>query len=109
MNTKPAWSVCLVQWPMKLCLTALFLCQACLAPALMAYTKASPEVKQLIDKAIPFLEQGSENRLGGKSAVAMVFLKTGHERDHPKIKDAIAACQRTRTRSGGRTRARACA
>jgi len=80
-------------------LSVLVLCQACSLPDALAYTPSNPEVTQMLDKAMVFLAAGSESRLGGKCAVATVFLKHGHDATHPKIKEAVEACRETAQKS----------
>ena len=58
-----------------------------------AYTKESPEVRALVDKAVKYLEEKSnEQRLGGKCLLGLVFYKEGYK-DHKFIKEAVAACK----------------
>ena len=56
-------------------------------------TPESPEVKQVIEKALVFLEREEEQRLGGKCLQGMCFLKTGRPASHPKVQEALKACQ----------------
>ena len=58
-----------------------------------AYTPESPEVQALIAKGLAYLETDTDDRLGGKCLVGMVFNKAGYEEDHPRIAEAIKACQ----------------
>lgn len=58
-----------------------------------AVTPDSPEVKSTINKALKYLEQADDPRLGGKCLIGMAFLKNGADESHPKVAAAIAACQ----------------
>ena len=92
MYKKSVWPAFPRRWSSVL-LCVLMLCQACLPPAALAYTRSSPEVTQMLEKAIGFLEGSAEDRLGGQCAIATVFLKHGYEPSHPKIREAIDACR----------------
>jgi hypothetical protein len=58
-----------------------------------AVTPDSPEVKSTINKALKYLEQADDPRLGGKCLIGMAFLKNGADESHPKIAAAVASCQ----------------
>lgn len=59
-----------------------------------AYKPESPEVQQLLAKALKFLdERGEHDRLGGKSLVGLAMLKGERPVNHPRIQEAVAACQ----------------
>lgn len=60
-----------------------------------AYTTESPEVKQLLNGAVQFLEKegGSDTRLGAQALVGMVLLKKGESAGHPRIVQAAATIQ----------------
>ncbi|WP_425616340.1 hypothetical protein NA78x_006288 [Anatilimnocola sp. NA78] len=58
-----------------------------------AVTPDSAEVKAVVAKALKFLETANHDQIGGKCLIGMVFKQTGTDANHPKIKDAIAACQ----------------
>lgn len=47
----------------------------------------------MIAKGLAYLETDSDERLGGKCLVGMVFHKAGYEEDHPQIAAAIKTCQ----------------
>ena len=64
-----------------------------------AVTPESPEVKQVIEKALVFLEKEEEERLGGKCLQAMCFLKNGRPVTHPKVEAAVKACQASDVKS----------
>ncbi len=58
------------------------------------YTPESPEVRQLLGKALKYLdESGKHPRLGGKALVGLALLKGGRPTDHPRIQLAVQACQ----------------
>ena len=72
--------------------TVLFLFS--LACPVWAYTPESPEVQKLLSKALQFLdERGEHQRLGGKSLVALALLKGERPTNHPRIQEAVEACQ----------------
>jgi hypothetical protein len=55
----------------------------------------SPEVKQLIDRGLRFLEtqENNEDRLGGRCLIGLSFFKAGRSPGHPKIAAARSACE----------------
>src|SRR5436853_361416 len=55
----------------------------------------SPEVKQMIDRALRWLEpqENNEDRLGGRCLIALSFFKSGRSPGHPKIAAAKSACE----------------
>jgi len=59
----------------------------------LAVTPESPEVRALIDKGLKYLETHGDERLGGKCLVALAFLKNGASPNHPRIQEALKACQ----------------
>lgn len=58
-----------------------------------AVTPESPEVRKLIEDGKKFLEANNDHRLGGKCLVALAFLKDGASLTHPRIVEALEACQ----------------
>lgn len=70
--------------------TALVLAALLIAsrPAL-AIGPDSPEVKDAIEKAIAYLEDADDARLGARCLVGLTFLKYGAEPSHPKIQRAL--------------------
>jgi len=62
--------------------------------AAWAVTPESPEVRELIDKGLKFLETSKEPSLGGKCLIALTFLKEGAPPDHPSIVQALEACRK---------------
>ncbi len=70
-----------------------------LAPgtAARAYTPDDPEVKAMIDKGVAYLIQAKGDEyaesLGGKCLVAMATYKHLEDKNHPKVLEAVAACQ----------------
>lgn len=63
------------------------------APNGWAYTKESPEVRAMVDKAKKYLEEkANEQRLGGRCLIALVFIKEG-ETKHRFVYEALKACQ----------------
>ena len=71
------------------------------APLLFALTFASPalavmpdspEVQKLVTKALKFLEENDDDRLGARCLLGLTFLKAGRA-DHPRVKEALEACR----------------
>lgn len=61
-----------------------------------AVSKDSPEVRELVEKALTFLEGEPKNadpRLGRKCLVALALYKGGRPKDHARIVEAIDACK----------------
>ncbi len=65
-------------------------------PSAHAYTTESPEVKAMVNKALKYLEDQDElpRRLGGKSLIGLALVKGNRPQDHPKIQEAVRACQK---------------
>lgn len=68
-------------------------CLAAVPDSAWGYTKESPEVRQLVDKGLAFLEKQTDDRLGGKCVVALAFIKN-KKPDHPRVQEAVDACSR---------------
>jgi hypothetical protein len=74
---------------------------ALLASAWLAGTPAAaravapdgPEVKQLVERALKWLETNDDPRLGAQCLVGLAFYKAGRKLDHPKIVAAQRACE----------------
>lgn len=66
---------------------------AVLAEAACAVTPESPEVRKLVDAAVGFLEKNTDERLGGRCLVGLVFLKENRP-DHPRVQEALEDCRR---------------
>ena len=59
--------------------------------SLFAYTHESPEVKEMVKKAMAFLEDAKHEQPGGMALVGTAFLKSGAgDRNHPKVREAIS-------------------
>lgn len=58
-----------------------------------AVTPDSPEVRALIGQGLKYLESKTDHRLGGKCLIALAFLKSEASHDHPRITEALEACQ----------------
>lgn len=87
MSTKPARLVVVC------CAMALVWAMSTIRPA-FALGPKSPEVQQIVKAANAYLvREGSHPRVGGKSVIALALMKSGTAKDHPKIKEAVAACQ----------------
>jgi hypothetical protein len=70
----------------------------CLAVGMFSYpslavTPESPEVRELIEKGLGYLEKKTDSRLGGRCLIALAFFKNGASVDHPRIVEAVKACQ----------------
>ncbi len=61
---------------------------------LLGVNPESPEVRVLVDRGLRFLEENTDPRLGGKCLVALAFLKDGVSLDHPRVKEALEACEK---------------
>ncbi len=57
-------------------------------------TPDSPEVKRLIEKGMAYLEDNTDQRLGGRCLVGLCHLKHSGNAQHPRVAEAIAACER---------------
>src|SRR5262245_8202917 len=53
----------------------------------------SPEVKQMIERGLAWLENQDDDRLGGKCLIGLSLYKGGRKTDHPKIAAAVKACE----------------
>jgi hypothetical protein len=62
------------------------------APA-QAIAPDSPEVKQMIERALKWLETQDDERLGGRALIGLSFYKAGRKLDHPKVAAARKACE----------------
>jgi hypothetical protein len=71
---------------------ALLLAALPAAPA-QAIPPDSPEVKQMIERALKWLETQDDDRLGGQCLIGLSFFKAGRNRSHPKIVAALKACE----------------
>jgi hypothetical protein len=60
-----------------------------------AYTPESPEVLEVVDKGLKFLESQTHDEVGGKCLIALAFHKRGMSQGHPKIQEAIEACRQS--------------
>lgn len=58
-----------------------------------AVTPESREVRRLIEKGLKYLEQNTDTRLGGKCLIGLAFLKEGKDESHPRVSEAVKACQ----------------
>ncbi|NLF68981.1 MAG: hypothetical protein GX575_07980 [Candidatus Anammoximicrobium sp.] len=61
-----------------------------------AYTPDSPEVRQVVDKAVAWLEKNElKSPVGGQCLVGLALLKAGKAQSHPLIQSAIAAARKS--------------
>ncbi|QDS99497.1 hypothetical protein [Adhaeretor mobilis] len=58
-----------------------------------AVTPESPEVRELIEKGLGYLESHSDDRLGGKCIIALAFHKGDRPDTHSAIASAVSACE----------------
>ncbi|MBN1910890.1 MAG: HEAT repeat domain-containing protein [Pirellulales bacterium] len=64
-------------------------------PAVHAYTTKSPEVQEMVRRAIPFLEKASHEEPGGMAVIGMALLKSKVvPKDHPKIVEMFEAVKK---------------
>jgi hypothetical protein len=54
-------------------------------------TPESPEVQKVVDSGLRFLEEHTDEHLGGKCLIGLAFLKAGRP-DHPRVREAVADC-----------------
>jgi hypothetical protein len=73
-------------------LVALLLVQIAPTPA-RAIAPESPEVKQMTERALKWLETQDDDRLGGRCLVGLSFFKAGRNRSHPKVAAALKMCE----------------
>lgn len=53
----------------------------------------SPEVKQMVERRVKWLETQDDERLGAKCLIGLSFYKAGRPLSHPKVVAAKTACQ----------------
>ncbi|HEX3598853.1 MAG TPA: prenyltransferase/squalene oxidase repeat-containing protein [Lacipirellulaceae bacterium] len=80
-------------WPL-VALCAIALLGRIPDPAKAGVTPESPEVKKLVDAGLAYLDANTDNRLGGKCLLGLVFVKAGRADNH-RVAEAIAACDET--------------
>ncbi|MEZ6118636.1 MAG: hypothetical protein R3C28_19000 [Pirellulaceae bacterium] len=84
-RTKQSW-----QWAISVVALA-----ALLTTNVNAFTPESPEVREMLDKAVKFLgESDNERRLGGVSIIGLGLVKGDAPKNHPKILRAVAVCKK---------------
>src|SRR5262245_1375631 len=59
----------------------------------VAVAPDSPEVKQMIERGLAWLEGQDDHRLGGKCLIGLSLYKGGRKADHPKIVAAVRDCE----------------
>jgi hypothetical protein len=78
----------------RIAVCGLVLAAACCLPArASAISPDSPEVKQMVERALKWLEAKDDDRLGARCLIGLSFYKGGRKLDHPKIIAALNACQ----------------
>src|SRR5262245_34835032 len=87
---------------LRFCVVVLaFLLLGWLGRPILAVTPQSPEVRQLINAGLTYLEKpitdGNGVKLGGRCLVGLAFLKA-ERRDHPQVAEAVKACRETMSR-----------
>ena len=83
---------------------ALFLFLAAILPPslnCLAYTPKDRSVRRMIDRGMPILESGSDNRTGGMAVIALALVKAGKPSDHPQVVKAVQKIQADIQASGG--------
>jgi len=69
---------------------------ACLSEATAsvawAYTPESPEVVEMVEKALEFLENSDHNQLGGTCLIGLAAYKGGRGKGDAKVQEALARC-----------------
>src|SRR5262245_6595777 len=73
---------------------AAFAAGFCRPTSLLAVTPESPEVKEVIGKALTWLEKQDDERLGGKCLLGLCVYKAERGANHPKIAAALSACEK---------------
>src|SRR5688572_9968993 len=58
-----------------------------------AATPENPEIKQMVDRAVKWLETQDDERLGGKCLIGLACFKAGKRLSHPKVQAAQRACE----------------
>ena len=76
------------------CICALVLMTAAWPNACRAEVQPDgPEVRKVVNAALGFLEQHTDNRLGGKCLIGLAFIKAGKP-DHPRVREAVEECDK---------------
>jgi hypothetical protein len=68
---------------------------AAAAPA-TALGPDSPPVRRLVQRGLEWLATQTDDRLGGECLIGLAFLKAGQPASHPKVRQALQACQLAR-------------
>ena len=79
----------LATWPCLLLAGLMWL----MPSVLSAVAPDNPRVEAAVDKALAFLTQQDDPRLGGKALIGLAFAKHGEPETHPKIAAAVQAVQ----------------
>jgi hypothetical protein len=59
----------------------------------LAVTPDSPEVLEVIDRALRFLETADDNRWGGKCLIALALVDNGYPTSQPAVAAAVEVCR----------------
>lgn len=86
-------------WPRLLLASLVATCDGVL-PA-QAVTHESPEVLELVEKGLAYLDGKTDERLGGKCLVGLAYKKAGRPASHPQIKAAVSACENSLSEASG--------
>ncbi|MCA9238463.1 MAG: HEAT repeat domain-containing protein [Planctomycetales bacterium] len=97
---KATWRPCCpagnARFTKNLAIRALICCvtiAATAVPPALAVTPESPEVRAMIERGLAYLEKETNDELGGKALIALAFHKAGRPDSHPRIQEALTACQ----------------
>ena len=79
------------EWPWIVLLTIAALAGG--AQRGLAVTPDSPEVLEVIDRALLFLETADDNRWGGKCLIALALVDNGYPASQPAVAAAVEVCR----------------
>jgi hypothetical protein len=65
----------------------------CAAVPASALGPDSPQVRRLVSRGLAWLATQRDDRLGAQCLIGLAFLKAGQPASHPKVQQALQACQ----------------
>jgi hypothetical protein len=65
----------------------------CAAVPASALGPDSPQVRRLVSRGLAWLATQQDDRLGAQCLIGLAFLKAGQPASHPKVQQALQACQ----------------